>query len=661
MPSVRIDFETRSEIDLTEVGAYLYSIHDSTSVTSLSFKVGGRLWHWHPFTGSKTIPKILERMILDEKIFFEAHNAMFEYYIWNNVCTRMDWPRIEMERWECSAANASLHALPRSLEGLGLALDAPIKKDKEGKKVMMKVAQPRRPTKSDPDTKWHEKPEDLIVLFEYNKTDVLAEESASEMLAPMDNFEREHWLSTCRLNDRGVRIDRAAIEGAKRIIDQLQIETNAELWRITDGKVKTAAELDNILEFLEANGTFIPNLQANTVAETLEAEIEMPAVCKRVLQIRQEMSKASTKKIFSMLNRIGPDDRVREILRYRGASTGRLAGQGIQIQNLPGLGELFDENVDVLLEKLNLAIEFLKLGSLSAMRMAYDDVLNTISSCLRGLIIASEGCIFRAVDYNAIEARILFWLSDCKTGLKEYDSGLDLYKGLAVDIYGVAYEKVTKLMRFVAKQARLGCGFQMGPDRFIGSCAQRRVVVDKETATKAVQGFRRRYKEVPQFWYNLESAAFQCVLTKKSQRVGRLLFESEGRTLTLLLPSGRKLYYWDPSIKEQSMPWGGTKDSVHFWYVDSQTGKWVEGPIYGGLWAENACQAVAADIMVDGAMRAEAAGYTMAFTVHDELVTDDLKDFGSLKELEEILLKTPKWAQGLPIAVEGWEGVRYRK
>jgi DNA polymerase len=76
---------------------------------------------------------------------------------------------------------------------------------------------------------------------------------------------------------------------------------------------------------------------------------------------------------------------------------------------------------------------------------------------------------------------------------------------------------------------------------------------------------------------------------------------------------------------------------------------------------ENIVQATARDIMANGMMKAHKAGYKVLLTVHDELVTEVPKGFGSVEEMEKLICDIPAWAAGCPIAAEGWRGERYKK
>jgi DNA polymerase len=66
--------------------------------------------------------------------------------------------------------------------------------------------------------------------------------------------------------------------------------------------------------------------------------------------------------------------------------------------------------------------------------------------------------------------------------------------------------------------------------------------------------------------------------------------------------------------------------------------------------------------MAGGMPRAEAAGYEIVLTVHDELVTEtpDQEQF-SAEHLAELMCQPAAWHAGLPLAAAGFETTRYRK
>ena len=166
----------------------------------------------------------------------------------------------------------------------------------------------------------------------------------------------------------------------------------------------------------------------------------------------------------------------------------------------------------------------------------------------------------------------------------------------------------------------------------------------------------------------MENAAIRATLDKgEVKRVGKIMFKVAGSFLWCRLPSGRSLCYPYPRVAEVEVPWTNkdgtpaTKPALFHWGVDSVTKQWKEDSTYGGMLAENVTQAVARDILASALLRLEQHGYNPVLHVHDEVVCEVPKDRGSVEEVETLMAEAPEWAKGLPIAVEGWRGPRYRK
>lgn len=77
---------------------------------------------------------------------------------------------------------------------------------------------------------------------------------------------------------------------------------------------------------------------------------------------------------------------------------------------------------------------------------------------------------------------------------------------------------------------------------------------------------------------------------------------------------------------------------------------------------ENITQAVACDLLSEGLLRMDAAGYKTVLTIHDEAITEapDTDEF-TFKKMEHLMSTLPDWAPGLPLVAAGYEAYRYRK
>jgi hypothetical protein len=212
------------------------------------------------------------------------------------------------------------------------------------------------------------------------------------------------------------------------------------------------------------------------------------------------------------------------------------------------------------------------------------------------------------------------------------------------------------------------CGYQGGVGAFQTMARAYNVKVADEQADDIKTKWRAAHPRIKQFWYDLENAAIAATVDKgEVKRVGKIMFKKAGSFLWCRLPSGRSLCYPYPRVADVEVPWTNkdgtpaTKPALFHWGVDPVTKQWAEDSSYGGKISENVTQAVARDILASALLRLEQHGYNPVLHVHDEVVCEVPKGWGSVDELQEIMERVPTWAEGLPIAVEGWRGTRYRK
>jgi DNA polymerase bacteriophage-type len=270
---------------------------------------------------------------------------------------------------------------------------------------------------------------------------------------------------------------------------------------------------------------------------------------------------------------------------------------------------------------------------------------------------------FLDADYSAIEARIVNWLAGQEDALVEYRQGIDRYKRMAAFIYKVPESQVNKHpQRFVGKQCILGCGFQMGPPKFRTTCKKMGGYdLPAGMEKKAVFAFRAKHPQLVQYWEDIDSAAKQAIVRKNEivpcKKLSFLHRDIEGMPFLLMkLPSGRKLAYPKPRLVPGKFE--GTKSIVFFGHLIGAN--WGDVHTYGGKLLENATQAVAADLMANGAHNAEREGYEIATLIHDQALA--YKAEGQTAErFVELLTALPEWAVGLPLEAEGGEVPFYKK
>lgn len=668
-----LDYETRSEADLRKTGSYEYSLHPSTQILCASWRLGTRrqlreeienevrpqIWS-SAFPNAKLKTELFEALT-NENIKIIAHNALFEQVITRNTFSRMvDEPsllkNIPSSRWICTASMAAALALPRNLEGACSALNLPIQKDMVGRRLILKYCKPRKPSKNNP-AKWHSSVRDLRRIMEYCQNDVDAETLLFLSIPELSEQERKVWLLDQKINLRGFLADRELVGQALLHIEAETKYLNKETRDITLNELISTTQRNGVLGWLQNEGVFLPDLRAKTVRDAISEGL-VDGDTKRILQIRQAVSKTSTAKYQAFEMRSRSDGRVRDILVYHTASTGRWGGAGVQPQNFPrGIPGL----------DTDLASSVLANNDLEFVRLIYGEPMNVLSSCLRSVIISPKERKLFCADYANIEARVLFWAAKHASGLKAFEKN-QIYEEMAAIIFNVPIEKVTKAQRQVGKQALLGCGYGMGWKKFIGTCKNFSIEIDEQIAQAAVSAYRETHYPVVKLWSMYEKAAIAATknpgkrftINYTSWWVEKLPYLPSVKVLWCKLPSGRKLAYLNAEVKYEPTPWGDRRPVLYHWGVNPLTRKWESSGTYGGRLCENVIQAIARDLMAEAMLRIEDAGYDIILSVHDEIVAEG-NGFRDIKGFENLMAHTPIWAEGCPIAVEGWSGERYHK
>jgi DNA polymerase len=747
-PRATIDFETRSEVDIMKQGAWVYSQHPSTEVLCLGIRLPhwpeARLWcptiktSWGQIDERDPEARAELLLWIAGGGLVEAHNAFFERSVWTNVCVaRLGWPAVPEAQWRCSAAKACMYSLPRALGTACAALDLPVQKDGEGRKAMLKLCKPRKARKAEelealaeweldlgdhPQDRvwWHDDLETFETLFAYCRTDVDAEHGLSAALPDLPEHELRIWQMDQAMNLRGVQSDVAMARIALDLVDEVTRKMTRELQEITGIKDLKPSGRVRVRQWLADQGVAIDDTQGGTLDRWI-AKKDFKAAkpgCHRVMVIVREANRTSTAKYKAVLLMAGTDGRIRDLMMYHGANTGRWSGKGLQPHNFPR-GNVKD---------MEAAVAAILTGDLAFIGALYGEVIELLSGALRGVLMASEGKELMVADYAAIEARVIAWLARADQALEVFRSGKCIYMDMATSIYGypVTDKKKQSEERQMGKQAILGLGFGMGFVTFLLTCRgynitftveqARRIVKDRWTELEdymeryfhpekyaephlmrsarqagrmrrrriekenltlegvmhelilmkfIVDAYRAKYPKIVAMWKDLEAAAIAAVQApgrRVTSELGRVTYVVEGRFLKCILPSGRALHYCDPRVINKKLPWGDTAATLVYMSVDPLTKRWVSTDTYGGKLAENVTQAVARDLMAEAMVAAdEDPLYSLLLSVHDELICEVDEGEGSVEEFERLMSRSPAWADGCPVAAEGWRGKRYRK
>lgn len=665
---LHLDFETFSEADLKSVGSYRYSNDPSTEIlcAAMTLDRGPTVACWQGMPDRLTT--CLEPYwdaLEDPTVLVYAHNAMMEMAVCQALLEKT-WniKSPDLSRFRCTMSLARRAALPASLEKLAEALNLTNLKDARGKSLINKFSkmQPaKKPTKKFPEglpprrIYPQDEPAAFAELVEYCRQDVVVEQDVARKLAYFDDdLNNRNYSLDATINARGVPVNVGALEHAQKLIEEETKVVSKQFKELTGVAITQNAK---VLEWVNAQTHApLPNLQAETIenflggfedgADTIGFEEVVTA-----LQMKQATAYASVKKVATMIACHGPhDNRIRGMLNYHGATTGRWTASLVQMQNMKRATVKHTE------EAYREICEGIGRDMLD---ICYGAPLEVISSCIRHFVQDGDRMLLDA-DYAAIEARIVAWLAGQEDALEQYRAydaaktpeekyPLDPYRILAAHIYGIEVEQVNKFpQRHVGKHAKLGLGFQMGAPKFRVTCKkQGNYDLPLGMEDTAVAIFRSTNKRIVSFWYELDRAAKRAVVNKgKAFQVRKLTFlcrDVEGLPFLLMqLPSGRKLAYPRPRV---------TNDRLLF-FGNIKGATWGDVDTFGGKLAENATQAVAADIMANGAYRAERKGYQIATLIHDQALAYH-RPGQTPEEFVRLLTDLPAWAEGLPIAAEG--------
>ena len=634
---IHLDVETRSKCDLKNKGAVAYAAHPSTEVICMAWAVDdGPINLWK-------MGEVLPEFPADE--IYAAHNAGFEDAIFKHTL------KLPPLNWVCSAAKCAAHSLPRALGKAADALGLDVRKDEDGKRVMMQLCKPRKPSKADPN-EWHTPetyPEKFEALYAYNKDDVAVERAIDKELRDLNPLEQKVWALDQKINERGIRVDIEAVKASIKVSNDYSLLGNERMAVVTNGAVSKATEAKKLTEWIRSKGINMNGVTKQEVIDTLN--MDLPADVKEALEIRQKLGKTSVAKYKKIINAVSDDDRLHGLLLYHGAHTGRWTGMRVQPQNFPRRKDKGD---------LDTYFRVLKQTP-DSFGLFYPDVMDMVSQMLRPCIIASEGTSLYGGDYASIEARVLLWLADDERALNVFRNGGDIYRDLASTIYKIPAEEIGQdsKERQLGKQGILLSGFGGGAGSFFDTCQSYGIKISMEEAKVVVETYRNKYPKVKSMWYAQERAALQAVKTSRYVSCGKIGWGKSGDFLLCKLPSKRLLAYYSPKIEARETPWGDMKDCLTYMGVNSVTRKFERMHTYGGKIVENITQGVARDLLAEAMLAVEDGGYDIVMHTHDE-ITGEHSD-GSIEEFEKLMCTLPDWGLDIPVAVEGWENERYIK
>lgn len=654
-----IDLETYSSVPIAKAGAYKYVQSPDFEILLFAYSVDDGPVEIVDLAQSEILPEWLYEAVKSPDYIKHAYNAAFEWYCLSKFYGFL----LPVDQWRDTMLHGLYCGYTAGLDATGKALGLPAEKQKlsVGKALIRYFCVPCTPTQSnggrtrnypkhDPD-KWN--------LFKtYCLGDVVTEMEIDRRLSnfPVPAAIEKQWQIDLLINARGVAVDMGMVRGALEIDALAREKLTKEAIQITG--LENPNSVSQLAKWLEkATDTPVSDLRKDTVAAMLESE-EVTGTANRVLEIRQELGKTSTKKYDAIEAAVCGDGRVRGLLQFYGANrTGRWAGRLVQVQNLPR----------TYIEQLNIAREAVRNKQGDKLKFFFGSVPDTLSQLIRTSFIASPGNKLVDADFSAIEARVISWLAGEQWRLEVFRTHGKIYEASASQMFGVPIEKIKKgnpeyALRQKGKVAELALGYQGSSGALIAMGALK-MGIPEEDLPDIVSRWRDANKRIVDLWYSLESAAVSVIQTGAPVGVRGLVLarefdlEHDLDFLTITLPSQRKLYYAKPELGANQ--WG--RPSILYRGVNQTTKQWTQLETYGGKLVENVVQAIARDCLAVAIEHLEEAGFPVVFHVHDEVVIDCPADKADLDKVVQLMTLPIPWAQDLPLNADGWVGDFFRK
>ena len=658
MHHLSIDLETYSSVPIAKAGAQKYIQSPDFEILLFAYSLDGGDVQIIDLAQGELLPQWLASALSDPQYIKHAYNASFEW-----GCLSKFMGTLPIDQWRCTMFHSLYCGYTAGLDATGKALGLPADKQKlsTGKALIRYFCVPCAPTKTnggrtrnyprhDP-AKW-------ALFKEYCIGDVTTE---MEILHRLENFPvppelEKQWQTDALINARGVAVDMDMVRGALWIGETTRDQLTEEA--VTLSRLDNPNSVKQLMQWLEEElDEELTDLRKDTVSRLLNGNLTNDTA-RRMLEIRQELGKTSTKKYNAIEAAVCADGRVRGLLQFYGANrTGRWAGRLVQVQNLPR----------TYVEPLPLARDLVKRRETASLRALFGSVPDTLSQLIRTSFIAEPGNALVDADFSAIEARVISWLAGESWRLDVFRTHGKIYEASASQMFGVPLERIKKgnpeyALRQKGKVAELALGYQGSTGALIKMGALDMGLTEAELPD-IVNRWRDANKRIRDLWYSMEAAAVQVIQTGQPVGLRSLVLAREmdaGNNLdflTIRLPSGRKLYYAHPSLGQNQ--WG--KPSITYMGMDQTTKKWKLIETYGGKLVENCVQAIARDCLAEAVERLEAANYPVVFHVHDEVVVECAAERASLDDIAAIMGQPVSWAPDLPLGADGWVGAFYKK
>jgi DNA polymerase len=522
---IGLDFETYSDVDLQKHGLKRYL--DSPHFTPLIAKAVRRdgplsaatiqVFDFIQDTNAKADLRKLVSLVMRYGTKIVAHNAGFE----QGVLDRMGM-NLTPDNFIDSAVVARAVGGESKLEVAAPQLTR-ISKLETGMQLIKLFSIPgkyqeKHSTKDFVADIILDHPDEWEQFADYCEVDALAGLTIAEnYLHYLSRRELRYMWSTMRMNTEGWHVDLPTVQEMKRRYEENREQTLADFrarhgaddlnlgsmpqlkqWCADRGVKTVSFDKEHVARYAKAiekklgGGIAIPLAQYQGYEAVLD-----------LMRTKQVLGGSSLSKLDVILNITAADGRLYDQYVHCGAGqTLRATGRSVQMQNLKRIGDnpgdmvtLFDDDVE------------------------WDN--DELARNLRQVFVAEHQNGAMVVgDLASVESRGLCWIANDQKKLKAIRDGLDLYKVLAADMFGVQYSAVTKEQRQAGKVGVLSCGYGAGPVAVRDFAAGMGIELAEGEATKIVTDWRAANPMVLSLWDELHDMMLSTLVSSHSRGHG---------------------------------------------------------------------------------------------------------------------------------------------
>lgn len=716
MRELHFDYESRSPLELSDVGVDVYFSSPLTEILMMAYAFDDgpvKVWEAH----KASFPQEITDAFLDPDVIKCAWNASFE----RTGTEKKFGVLIPFDQGKDPSVGSRHMSMPGGLDKVGGILDLPkdLRKNEERGAVLrrmfcMPLPLKKRKQATNENTLFDVSPVESPVyeytyrdhitnpteweeFVEYCRQDVASERAVGKRVDvfPLTPTEQRMYHLDQKINWTGMYADKDFASKCFDLAKRNKDEYTDKLKKITG--LENPNSNQQMLQWVQARGYPYNSLRKEPVHAALtDDQVKLTDVGREALSMLKYSKKTSYTKLSAIVDCLGTDGRLRDQFLFLGsARAGRWAGRNVQLQNMARPIKALEKK-----GKLERAIELIRAFDYEGVQKEFpkEPVIDVMTSCIRSAFVAAPGKRLDVCDLNAIENRVIGWVAGEDKILQVFREGKCPYLDFATRWFNIPYAVLNaaynnddpdaKDKRQVSKPAVLGCGYRLaggdwGENKYgdriktslWGYAENMHCPMSKDQAHQAVAVFRGEYKKVVQLWYDSERAVARCLKTGSTEWIGptqlvwcdRRKRKNGTYVLRIHLPSGRCLHYLNARIQDVEMNGrdGGTYTKETFIYegIDQLLKIWTDIKSHGGKIVENVVQAISRDILVEAMLKADEIGLTIVGHVHDEIITenDDTEDGLGLEDLTWCMSQTPDWAPGLPLQAKGYSGYFYRK